>query len=153
MFSEQRPAMESVYQTLQASRGSGPSFGDLVCTGLKHLTDKARDFDLCVDCDSAQSKHFFSELASLKAGSPAPADPADCWLCLFEDLALFFREKFLRHPEDRVPEAEQNVMDYFESSGEWHPEDAHLVSHAYWVGLPEKWREEYRRRGSRLLSL
>lgn len=42
------------------------------------------------------------------------------------------------------------VMDYFESSGEWHPEDAKLVSHAYWVGLPEKWREEYRRRGSRL---
>lgn len=149
MFSEQLPAMENAYQILQAPRGDEPSFAGLVRTGLKHLADRARDFDVCVDCDSAQSKHFFSELASLKGDSARPADPADCWLCLLEDLALFFRERFLRHPEEHVPEEEQMVMDYFESSGEWHPEDAKLVSQAYWVGLPEKWREEYRRRGSR----
>lgn len=69
MFSEQRPAMENAYQTLQASHGNEPSFAGLVRAGLKHLADRARDFDVCVDCDSAQSKHFFSELASLKGDS------------------------------------------------------------------------------------
>ena len=46
MFSEQRPAMENAYQTLQASHGNEPSFAGLVRAGLKHLADRARDFDV-----------------------------------------------------------------------------------------------------------
>ncbi len=153
MFNINREAMEAAYQTLHAHRDTEPAFGGLVRNGLRHLLDHSHDFDACLDCDSAQTKHFFHELATLKTGEASFSDVADCWLCLFEDLALFFRERFLRHPEKDVPEVERTVMNYFESSGEWHPEDSGFVSYQYWTGLPERWREEYRRRGSRSLHV
>lgn len=148
MFSRNRPVMQAAHETLQSFRGSEPAFGELVRHGLRHLMDMAPNFDGCVDCDTMQTKHFFSELATLGKQGDDGGEPEDCWLCLLEDMALFFRERFLRHPEEQVPDIERRVMDYFESSGEWHPEDGKYVSQSYWVHLPERWREEYRRRGS-----
>lgn len=60
----------------------------------------------------------------------------DAVFCLFEDLALLVRAHSLRPSVVTTSTPLVALLDAFESSGEWHPEDGTLVSEWYWLRLP-----------------
>ena len=86
-------------------------------------------FDACVGEDNPFYKEF---VLHLQAGV---CMDEDC-LSLFECLAIFFRIRQLIQKERNLSDTESKLLHYFETCGEWQPQDPTIVSHWYWWRIP-----------------
>ena len=142
MFSCWVTLMNRAEEYLSCCPGAETPMGRLVCKGLRHVACHAGEFDREIHPDPLLQKHFLETLTSLCAcagSSPGERNRIcveDVWFGLFEDLALFVRERALRC---RVQSAvEKKMLHYFESSGEWQSDAPTSVGWMYWYGLPRK---------------
>ena len=142
MFSCWVTLMNRAEAYLACCPGAETPMGRLVCNGLRHIACHAGEFDREIHPDPFLQKHFLETLTSLCAcagessGEQCRVYVEDAWLSLFEDLALFVRERALRCCA-QCP-VETNMLQFFESSGEWQPDAPTLVGWMYWYGLPWK---------------
>lgn len=127
-LSAYQDAMKKLYSARLAHVSSEPT-QLLFCRGLKYLLDHTAVFDACVD----ENNPFYQEFVNLlNAGL---TNDEDCF-SLFECLAIFFRLKQHENPDQAQSDIEKQVLNYFESSGEWQPQDNTLVSLWYWWRIP-----------------
>lgn len=117
--------------------------------GLGHLAREASSYSGKLILCESMVRHFEKELDGLIGkldSSPSHDDAAarlsrigdvqGCAFCLLEDMALFMREKNLREGCPACRGVEQEIMSFFEDSGNW-PRDAHaLVTDMYYDTLP-----------------
>ncbi len=150
MLCGERTAMFSCWVTLMnraeaylaCCPGAETPMGRLVCNGLRHVASHAGEFDREIHPDPLLQKHFLETLTSLcacagkNAGEQGRVCVADSWLSLFEDLALFVRERALR--SSALWPVETKLLQYFESSDEWRSDAPTLVGWMYWYGLPRR---------------
>lgn len=130
-FTTHRPEIELVVALVRQTSKPGCVLSDTVAESLVYLCEHASLFDHLVS-DSPFKTHFFSQLELC-------SDSQDHSLAftLFEDIAVFFREKTLRSRES--PSAlEEKVLHIFEHCGEWDEKDTTLVSIWYWSKLPKR---------------
>lgn len=120
---------------------------DVCCVGLNHLALEADSFCNAIPACAELESHFVKELTALtnalKNGESLQHEAFSLFgevhhraFGLVEDMALFFREKKLRDGYKRQhPDAEQ-VMEYFESSGNWAANSGDKVTDMYFNGIP-----------------
>ncbi len=130
MFGQQRHLIENAGTRLLDLPVERAGIGLLVLNGLRRVCELGEMLDSCVSDDMPFAKHFFNELTSL------PQEDGSHWMSLLEDLALIFRAKRLAFPELPESAEERQVLDFFESSGEWADRKT-LVETWYWEKLPE----------------
>lgn len=96
------------------------------------MAGHALEFDREAHPDFSLQKHFLHLLASL----PEKEDEL-WWLEVFEDIALFVREKCLRSggPQRAL---ERGILRHFEHCGEWPADTTTLVGVMYWRELPRR---------------
>ncbi len=110
----------------------------LTADGLACLARNALAFDEAVLVPSPFSEHF-SQVVSSFAAPDTPEkieDPAALAFSLLEDLVVFFRERFLKQGCMPLEDVESEVLNYFETCGEWYPTDGTLISDWYYVQVP-----------------
>ena len=127
-LSNYHEAMERLYRTCTAQASHRPT-DRLFSQGLKYLLENCPSFDACVSEDNPLYKEFVHHL---QAGI---CMDEDC-LSLFECLAIFFRIRQMIQKERNLSDTENKVLHYFETCGEWQPQDPTIVSHWYWWRIP-----------------
>lgn len=127
-LSNYHEAMERLYRTCTAQASHRPT-DRLFSQGLKYLLENCPSFDACVSEDNPFYKEFVHHL---QAGI---CMDEDC-LSLFECLAIFFRIRQLIQKERNLSDTESKLLHYFETCGEWQPQDPTIVSHWYWWRIP-----------------
>ncbi len=128
-FSAHRSDMALFVSKLRACQEKVHPFKDIVAESLEHMTKHTDAFDVNVSY-SPFIEHFVSLITS-----SLDDDDDGIYFGLFEDIAIFFREKTLK-TSGAGNAIEQRVLDFFESFGEWHPLDGTMVSDWYWKKLP-----------------
>ncbi|MDD4701431.1 MAG: hypothetical protein PHI96_04350 [Desulfovibrio sp.] len=123
-------AMERLY-TASASLSSPRPTHRLLSQGLKYLLENCSSFDTCVGEDNP----FYQEFV-LRLQNGISMDE-DC-LGLFECLAIFFRIRQIVDKGRALSDTEIQVLHYFETCGEWEPQDSTVVSHWYWWRIPSQ---------------
>ena len=127
-LSNYHEAMERLYRTCTEQASHRPT-DRLFSQGLKYLLENCPSFDACVGEDNPFYKEF---VLHLQAGV---CMDEDC-LSLFECLAIFFRIRQLIQKERNLSDTESKLLHYFETCGEWQPQDPTIVSHWYWWRIP-----------------
>ena len=127
-LSNYHEAMERLYRTCTEQAPHRPT-DRLFSQGLKYLLENCPSFDACVDEDNPFYKEF---VLHLQAGVSMDEDH----LSLFECLAIFFRIRQMIQKERELSDTESKVLHYFETCGEWQPQDSTIVSHWYWWRIP-----------------
>lgn len=127
-LSNYHEAMERLYRTCTAQASHRPT-DRLFSQGLKYLLENCPSFDACVSEDNPFYREFVHHL---QAGI---CMDEDC-LSLFECLAIFFRIRQMIQKERNLSDTENKVLHYFETCGEWQPQDPTIVSHWYWWRIP-----------------
>lgn len=135
-FSTHLQSLNSIHHALSAVE-SPTLIQSLVCEATGHIAENCTIFNGCVSLDTPFLREFF---VSLNARDLATDEEAV--FALFECLAIFFREKRLRMGGTKLAPQEQSVLTYFESSGNWPPDDHTIVNDWYWHKLPKKVVEE-----------
>lgn len=130
MFSSNLSLIEGTHTLLCGTAPDEP-WSRLALKGLTHLISSANCFDGAVRCDTPFRKHFLTLLTT------PHLDDEGQWLELYEDLAIFMREKALRPPHLGLEAVEHEILHYFELCGEWTPSDGKQVSEWYWYTLPQ----------------
>ena len=129
-LSSHHKAMERLYTASTAQASPLPTHR-LFSQGLKYLLEHSSSFDICVGEDNP----FYQEFI-LRLQNDISMDE-DC-LGLFECLAIFFRIRQIVEKGRALSEAEGRVLHYFETCGEWEPQDSTVVSHWYWWRIPSQ---------------
>lgn len=119
-----------------------------VCgAGLGFLAREGATYSGIVPFCATITPHFESELRvlvqNLKKTDTQQSDPslfygeiqASCF-ALLENLALFMREKKLRNGGSPQSTAEERVLAYFETCGNWRPDSGEVVTDTYYRLLP-----------------
>ena len=120
---------------------------DICCAGLGHLSRDHGAYSGVVPFCTAIAPHFENELMGmvriLKNHEDASQDAQSLFgniqaraFALVEDLALFMREKKLRDGGGPQSAAEERVLSYFESCGNWHADSGEVVTDTYYKLLP-----------------
>lgn len=122
---------------------------DICALGLGHLALEVESYHNMVSFCVIIMPHFENELVQLvriletchtaKGAESAKArfgEIQERAFCLVEDMALFAREKKLRSGCVRQAEADERLTAYFETSGQWPPEQKTLVADMYYVQIP-----------------
>lgn len=100
----------------------------LVAQGMKNLIDQIALFDACLTMETPFAQHFFDWLAGIHDDDTGAER-------IFEDLVIFFREKALRLPPDRVTTVEKELLRYFEENQPLEDPES-MVRRWYWDHLP-----------------
>ena len=127
-LSSHHTAMERLY-TASTSHASPRPAQKLFSQGLKHLLENCPDFDACVGEDNPFYQEFVLQLQNCVCLEE------DC-LSLFECLAIFFRIRQIVDKGRALSDTEIQVLHYFETCGEWQPQDSTIVSFWYWWRIP-----------------
>lgn len=135
-FSTHLQSLNSIHDAL-ASLQSPTLIQSLVCEATGHIAENCTIFNGCVTLDTPFMREFFASLDARDLENDEEAVFA-----LFECLAIFFREKRLRMGGSKLAPQEEAVLNYFESSGNWPPDDHTMVNDWYWYKLPRKLVEE-----------
>ena len=101
--------------------------------GLMSLKEFSTDYDAIVD----EHNPFYQEFTKYLNQDALETDDL---FSLFECLVIFIRMRQMACSGIELSVREQNVLDYFESCGEWASRDNTLVSNWYWKQLPAKQR-------------
>lgn len=120
---------------------------DVCCMGLGYLSRDCTAYSGIVPFCAAIAPHFENELMGLvRALKNAPDKSADSLslygdvqarsFALVEDLALFMREKKLRDGGGPQSAAEERLLSFFESCGNWHADSGEVVTDTYYKLLP-----------------
>lgn len=107
------------------------SLEDIFCSGLLALKENCAEYDTLVD----EKNPFYLEFSSCSQQESLGIDDL---FSLFECLVIFIRMRQMANPHTALSDTEQEVLEYFETSGEWIDGDDTLVSQWYWKHLPEK---------------
>ena len=134
MFRQNMFLLNSTYCRLRSLPEAAQPLGRLVCSGLALFVRRAEEFDDNIHPNPSLQEHFLSLMTS----GPTSGDTL-WWLEVFEDIALFVREKCLRCGAVRHS-AERAILYYFESCGEWSVSSSTLVCRMYWHMLPKRCR-------------
>lgn len=120
---------------------------EVCCSGLGFLAREGAAYNGTVPFCATIAPHFENELMALvrilKKTERQQSDPslfygevqASCFV-LLENLALFMREKKLRDGGGPQSTAEERILAYFETCGNWHPESGEVVTDTYYRLLP-----------------
>lgn len=108
------------------------ALGRLVCGGLQLLSSRSAEFDAVVSSDFPFKKHFFGLLTSLQKGEDG------ILFAVFEDLALFARVRSLKLGAEAITQEEKEILEYFETSGEWGRDTTDQITTSYWHDLPKQ---------------
>ena len=106
---------------------------NIFCSGLLALKEHRAEYDTIVD----DKNPFYREFTNC---SQQDALGVDELFCMFECIVIFIRMRQMARSGLELSLREQNVLDYFESCGEWASRDDTLVSNWYWKQLPDKQR-------------
>lgn len=117
----------------QAAQQHNWSLEDIFYSGLLALKEHRAEYDTIVD----DKNPFYQEFASC---SQEDALGVDELFSLFECMVIFIRMRQMATPRMALSATEQEVLEYFETSGEWTDGDDTVVSQWYWKRLPEKCR-------------
>lgn len=104
-----------------------PDLMPALMAGLQAMQERGPSYDALLD----EGNPFFREFLAYSSRTSLSGD--DCF-GLFECLAIFVRMRQMAHQE--LSKAEINVLEYFESCGEWDEQDGSMVSRCYWGCLP-----------------
>ena len=102
-------------------------------SGLVSLKEFSAEYDSIVD----EKNPFYQEFTKYLNQDALETDDL---FSLFECLVIFIRMRQMARSGIELSVREQNVLDYFESCGEWASRDNTLVSNWYWKQLPAKQR-------------
>ena len=102
-------------------------------SGFMSLKEFSTDYDSIVD----EHNPFYQEFTKYLNQDALETDDL---FSLFECLVIFIRMRQMARSGIELSVREQNVLDYFESCGEWASRDNTLVSNWYWKQLPAKQR-------------
>ena len=127
-LSSHHKAMERLY-TASISQASSRPAQKLFSQGLKHLLENSPAFDACVGEDNPFYQEFVLQLQTNICLEE------DC-LSLFECLAIFFRLRQMAANGVPLDGIERKVLHFFETCGEWQPQDPTIVSFWYWWRIP-----------------
>ena len=108
----------------------------LVAKGLQNFIDNLSLFEACLTVETPFMAHF---LGSLRKGRDDDDTGAEQ---LLEDLVIFFREKALRLPPDRITQAEREIMQIFEDN-QILEEPESMTRRWYWNYLPLLVQHDY----------
>lgn len=134
MFAKYVEQMHNSCELLNKNHESGTQIGRLVCKGLEQVAHQSTRYDALVASTFPFKQHFFDLLTSLRTVEDGT------FFALFEDLALFVRIRMLKEGMDALSQAEKDILNYFETCGEWQQDDRSLVAESYWYKLPEQIR-------------
>ncbi|MCC8194734.1 MAG: hypothetical protein LIP28_08835 [Deltaproteobacteria bacterium] len=120
---------------------------DICCIGLGHLAREGSAYSGAVPFCTAIAPHFENELMglmrTLKNEGREPIEPLSLYgevqaraFALVEDMALFMREKKLRDGGGPQTTAEERILSYFESCGNWYADSGEVVTDTYYKLLP-----------------
>ena len=120
---------------------------DVCCTGLGLLAREGHAYRGAVPFCAAIAPHFENELMGLvRALKSKGQHDGDAFFlsgdvqgrafALVEDLALFMREKKLRDGGGPQSVAEERVLAFFESCGNWLADSGEVVTDTYYKLLP-----------------
>lgn len=126
MFKEKVAMMNHALNILK-KLDNNTLLGKFVCIGIQQLIQLAEAMDESIHENCPFKQHFFHTLKEL------PLCDEGHWLELFEDLAFFFKQHYTLLPKSHIPPECQQIMTYFESCGEWTPQDGTLISTNYWA--------------------
>lgn len=126
MFKEKVTTMSQALNILKIL-DDNTSLGKFVCSGIQQLIKLAEPMDKTIPPNCPFKQHFFYTINNL------PLCDEGHWLELFEDLAYFFKQYYTSFPDSYIPIECQQIMKYFESCGEWTPQDGKLISIRYWT--------------------
>ncbi len=129
-LSSHHTAMERLYTASTAQASPLPT-RRLFSQGLKYLLEHSASFDTCVGEDNPFYQEFIMRLQN------GISMDEDCF-GLFECLAIFFRIRQIVEKGRGLSEVESQVLHYFETCGEWEPQDSTVVSHWYWWRIPSQ---------------
>ena len=102
-------------------------------SGLMSIQEYSADYDSLID----DQNPFYQEFTHC---SQQDAINEDDLFSLFECMVIFIRMRQMAQPNIPLSAAEQAVLDYFETCGEWTACDGTVVSQWYWKRLPGKYR-------------
>ena len=108
-------------------------FEKLFRSGLMSIREFSADYDDIVD----EQNPFYQEFAKYLHQDALETEDL---FSLFECMVIFIRMRQMARSGIELSVREQNVLDYFESCGEWASRDNTLVSNWYWKQLPAKQR-------------
>ena len=114
----------------QAAQQHNWSLEDIFRTGLLALREHHAEYDTIVDGNNP----FYQEFTNCALQSALGVDDL---FSLFECMVIFIRVRQMAKPNLPLSPAEQEVLKYFETSGEWTDRDDTLVCHWYWKRLPK----------------
>ena len=103
----------------------------LFCSGLLALQEYSADYDRVVDDQNPFYKEFIQ-------CSQQEAIDLDEIFGLFECMVIFIRMRQMASPHITLSTNEQQVLEYFETCGEWTDSDNSMVCRWYWQRLPAK---------------
>lgn len=119
------------------------------CAALEYFSNNAESFSGSLFYCRDLHQHFAGELADLVAhleNCPPRENAAArlvsfgnvqaCCFALFEDMALFCREKYCRNECISQHEAEDAIMAFFEGSGNWPRDSQVMVTDMYYHRIP-----------------
>ena len=101
----------------------------LFCSGLLALQEYRADYDRIVD----DQNPFYKEFTLSSKQDDISVDEI---FSLFECLVLFIRMRQMASPHITLSTNEQQVLEYFETCGEWTDSDDSMVCRWYWQRLP-----------------
>jgi hypothetical protein len=105
--------------------------GNIFRSGLLAILESRAVYDSIVD----EKNPFYREFALCSQQDNIGVDEL---FCIFECLVIFIRMRQMAKPQLELSATEQEVLEYFETSGEWTACDDTVVSQWYWQRLPKK---------------
>ena len=97
--------------------------------GLQCLQAHGAEYDVLLD----KNNPFYREFAAYAHRDRLCCD--DCF-CLFECIVIFIRMRQMACANHRLTPSEHQVLQFFETCGEWDARDDKLVSRCYWSCIP-----------------
>lgn len=120
---------------------------DVCCSGLGFFAWEGGSYNGVVPFCSGIAPHFENELMGLarilKTAEEAVTTPGRLYdeaqaraFALVEDRALFMREKKLRDGAGPQSAAEERLLSFFETCGNWQADSGEIVTETYYKLLP-----------------
>lgn len=147
-FARLKNHLETAATNLEATTGSANDDGltHHVITGLRHMGENLTDFEKSVTASRVFLKSFtrnlriITDLHSSKDRYRLDPDvqlvlTREVVFSLFEELAVFFKEKNLAENAEPAP-VESELLAEFENSSNWSPADNGMVCKFYYCYLP-----------------
>lgn len=145
IFANVKELLDSVHMLLQDFEcRSASTIQVLNIGGLSVLSRECQTYDKHISHCERYFDHFKRNLSSLESllyqeshGKKVKSGLVEDFLFeLFEDLALFIREKVLRTGFRGIHAEEDAILNYFDSCDEWLPWDGKMVSQSFYISIP-----------------